>query len=372
MALDTNCAYSRKETWKGLNEARRSRNQCFGLSCVSKHGKGKEMINGAKSKRNTCIFSDWRRSSTASREKSIIQKIPKGLGEGLGVKPNIQDYKDEYNDAFDSITWTNDEKSKTDDDDSHVEDDQTGIKSFNTHEHHHTLYKALMNSMSINKIQARGEPTQPSHKKHSHDDHDPLGNCEGENTKRRCKNIRIYSSKKGKAHQESSNYETFVDANEPQQERECYLAMSDKIDWVNLEGNIFYNDLGKSLPLVGPPGRKTIPTRYIFNNDLEYLKHENKEKKYAISLSKLYVLREKIVNGSTKETLMSQQNIKSSQGSRKVHHLDGVDEFDMINALLLYIRRIVIKKMVGDAQFEVESYQTKLNRTKPQFFKDAI
>ncbi|GJT18498.1 hypothetical protein Tco_0877204 [Tanacetum coccineum] len=28
----------------------------------------------------------------------------------------------------------------------------------------------------------------------------------------------------------------------------------------------------------------------------------------------------------------------------KIHHLDGVDEFDLINALLLYIRRIVIKK----------------------------
>ncbi|GKA09785.1 hypothetical protein Tco_0689218 [Tanacetum coccineum] len=92
-------------------------------------------------------------------------------------------------------------------------------KSFNTHEHHHTLYNALMNSMSINEIQARGEPTQPSHKKHSHDDYDPLENHKGENTKRRRKNIGGSSSKKGKAHQESSIYETFVDADEPQQEQ---------------------------------------------------------------------------------------------------------------------------------------------------------
>ncbi|GJX23279.1 hypothetical protein Tco_0227724 [Tanacetum coccineum] len=28
----------------------------------------------------------------------------------------------------------------------------------------------------------------------------------------------------------------------------------------------------------------------------------------------------------------------------KIHHLDGVDEFDLINSLLIYIKRIVIKK----------------------------
>ncbi|GKB84437.1 hypothetical protein Tco_0956709 [Tanacetum coccineum] len=56
----------------------------------------------------------------------------------------------------------------------------------------------------------------------------------------------------------------------------------------------------------------------------------------------------------------------------KIHHLDGVDEYDLINALLLYIRIIVIKKRVEDAQLKVESYQTKLNLTKPQFFKYGI
>ncbi|GJY37410.1 hypothetical protein Tco_0422788 [Tanacetum coccineum] len=44
----------------------------------------------------------------------------------------------------------------------------------------------------------------------------------------------------------------------------------------------------------------------------------------------------------------------------------------MINALLLYFRIIVIKKRVEDAQLGVESYQTKLNLTKPMFFKDGI
>ncbi|GKE85594.1 hypothetical protein Tco_1559336, partial [Tanacetum coccineum] len=37
----------------------------------------------------------------------------------------------------------------------------------------------------------------------------------------------------------------------------------------------------------------------------------------------------------------------------KIHSIDGVDEFDLINALLLYIRRIMIKKRVKDAQLGV-------------------
>nr|GEZ18078.1 hypothetical protein [Tanacetum cinerariifolium] len=45
----------------------------------------------------------------------------------------------------------------------------------------------------------------------------------------------------------------------------------------------------------------------------------------------------------------------------------GVDEFDLTNALLLHIRRIVIKKRVEDAQLGVESYQTKLNLTEAWF-----
>nr|GEW30794.1 phosphoglycerate kinase [Tanacetum cinerariifolium] len=51
----------------------------------------------------------------------------------------------------------------------------------------------------------------------------------------------------------------------------------------------------------------------------------------------------------------------------KIHKIDGIDKFDFINALQLYIRRIVIKKRVEDAQLGIESNQTKLNLTKPQF-----
>ncbi|GKD69540.1 hypothetical protein Tco_1323630, partial [Tanacetum coccineum] len=70
-----------------------------------------------------------------------------------------------------------------------------------------------------------------------------------------------------------------------------HIALTDKIDWANPEGNRFHDDLSKPLPLVGPPGRKTIPISYFFNHDLEYLKYGNEEKKYALSVTKIKVAR---------------------------------------------------------------------------------
>ncbi|GJS83132.1 hypothetical protein Tco_0749673 [Tanacetum coccineum] len=72
---------------------------------------------------------------------------------------------------------------------------------------------------------------------------------------------------------------------------QCYLAMTGRISWANSEGNRFHTYISKSLPLEGSPGRKTIPTRYFFNNDLEYLKHGNQEKKYALSVTKIKAAR---------------------------------------------------------------------------------
>ncbi|GJT06569.1 hypothetical protein Tco_0841031 [Tanacetum coccineum] len=166
----------------------------------------------------------------------------------------------------------------------------------------------------------------------------------------------------------------------------------------NWFGNIVeleYNSEHKPLPLEGPPGRKTIPTRYFFNNDLKYLNPGNTKKKYVLSLSKCEedrgrkkfgygYLKEIVINRADQKEYMfieydfsclNLNNIEDMyllwvQG--KIHHLDGVNEFDLINALLLYIRRIVIKKRVEDVHLGTESYQTKLKLTKPQLFKGEI
>ncbi|GJX71140.1 hypothetical protein Tco_0308311 [Tanacetum coccineum] len=66
----------------------------------------------------------------------------------------------------------------------------------------------------------------------------------------------------------------------------CYLAMTDQIDWANLEGDRCPYDLSKPLSLQGPPCRTTIPVDFFFNKDLKYLTTRNTEKKYASLLTK--------------------------------------------------------------------------------------
>nr|GEX06732.1 ribonuclease H-like domain, reverse transcriptase, RNA-dependent DNA polymerase [Tanacetum cinerariifolium] len=54
-------------------------------------------------------------------------------------------------------------------------------------------------------------------------------------------------------------------------------------EWAN---QVVHN-ISKPLPLGGPPGQVTIQTQYFFNSDLEYLVSGNKERRHALSISKL-------------------------------------------------------------------------------------
>ncbi|GKD40787.1 hypothetical protein Tco_1260994, partial [Tanacetum coccineum] len=66
---------------------------------------------------------------------------------------------------------------------------------------------------------------------------------------------------------------------------ECFKALTDRLDWNNPEGDHFPFDLTKPLPLKGRPGHLTVVAEYFFNNDLEFLKSSDLEKKYT-SLSR--------------------------------------------------------------------------------------
>ncbi|GKE00188.1 hypothetical protein Tco_1388171 [Tanacetum coccineum] len=50
----------------------------------------------------------------------------------------------------------------------------------------------------------------------------------------------------------------------------------------------------------------------------------------------------------------------------KLFHLDGSDIIDFIMALRMFTRSLILKRRVEDLQLGVESYQKKLNITKPQ------
>ncbi|GJX46152.1 hypothetical protein Tco_0271342 [Tanacetum coccineum] len=62
---------------------------------------------------------------------------------------------------------------------------------------------------------------------------------------------------------------------------ECFKALTDKLDWNNPKGDRCPFDLTKPLPLKGHPGGLTVAAEYFFNNNLEFLKSSDLEKKYT-------------------------------------------------------------------------------------------
>ncbi|GKD56102.1 hypothetical protein Tco_1289489 [Tanacetum coccineum] len=53
--------------------------------------------------------------------------------------------------------------------------------------------------------------------------------------------------------------------------KECYKALSEKLDWENPEGDDYPFDLSKPLPLIMHGNRQRVPVEYFINNDLKYL-----------------------------------------------------------------------------------------------------
>ncbi|GJX88301.1 hypothetical protein Tco_0340315 [Tanacetum coccineum] len=49
----------------------------------------------------------------------------------------------------------------------------------------------------------------------------------------------------------------------------------------------------------------------------------------------------------------------------QLNHLSGADKVHLFNAVNLWIRNIVIRKLIEDLQLRIESYHTKLNITQP-------
>ncbi|GJV38669.1 hypothetical protein Tco_1411146 [Tanacetum coccineum] len=240
------------------------------------------------------------------------------------------------------------------------------------------------------------------------------------------------------------------------QMEECHLLLTDKIDWVNPEGNWVEHDISKPLPLGGPPSQITIQTQYFFNKDLEYLVSGDKERRNALLISKMkaayypdfrleelvpllwikseraydicaaygithwwfkhkefYVTRHSapsnrsavrshmqilsVVSLKTysrygytflKEIVLRRADYMKHKISEadfknlhpndfedmyllhlqgKLNHLSGADKVHLFNAVNLWIRNIIIRQRVEDLQLGIESYQTKLNLTQPNW-----
>ncbi|GJR89562.1 hypothetical protein Tco_0213573 [Tanacetum coccineum] len=72
---------------------------------------------------------------------------------------------------------------------------------------------------------------------------------------------------------------------------ECHKLLTNKVDVSNPEGHQILRNIYEPLPLGGPPGQVTIQPQFFFNKDLDYLLTGDKERKIALSISKLKAAR---------------------------------------------------------------------------------
>ncbi|GJU36765.1 hypothetical protein Tco_1185119, partial [Tanacetum coccineum] len=72
---------------------------------------------------------------------------------------------------------------------------------------------------------------------------------------------------------------------------ECHKLLTNKVDLYNPEGHQILRNVYEPLPLGGPPGQVTIQPQFFFNKDLDYLLTGDKERRIALSISKLKAAR---------------------------------------------------------------------------------
>ncbi|GKB79928.1 hypothetical protein Tco_0946823 [Tanacetum coccineum] len=144
-----------------------------------------------------------------------------------------------------------------------------------------------------------------------------------------------------------------------------YKAVNDRLDWHNPEGREYLFDLSKPLSLIEDQERQVVPTDDFINNDLEYLKE-------------IVVRRDDNVLYKFKEGDFPRLNLCDIEDmllllvQKKLSNLDVDDRYDLGVALRMFTRRIVILHRVQDLQLGVESYQKKLNITRPETTRSNI
>ncbi|GJW12812.1 hypothetical protein Tco_1578639, partial [Tanacetum coccineum] len=209
---------------------------------------------------------------------------------------------------------------------------------------------------------------------------------------------------------------------------EVYKATTKKLDWINPEGRQYPHVLRKSLPLVlNSQGRHVIPFHHFINNDLEYLRGGESSRKYSTSVTKTKaadyehikwiedlvsksmwthdVYSKRRIIAVTKVEIVEWENYKHldwiivrrdddilykfkegdfhrlwiqdiedmlllMQG--KLANLNVEERLAFNVSLRMFTRSVVIQRRVGDLQLGVESYQKKINLTKPDMYRSNL
>ncbi|GJS44004.1 hypothetical protein Tco_0569047 [Tanacetum coccineum] len=173
---------------------------------------------------------------------------------------------------------------------------------------------------------------------------------------------------------------------------ECSKEITERLDWHNLEGKPYPFDLNKPLSLIRDHrGRQVIPRDFFINNDLEYLKDGDLSRRYSTLVTKTKattyeikwiedlvrnlwspvkdVYSRKRIITVTRLTIMKKYDYGHLEEIEKLTNLTIDERYALNVALCMFTRRIVIQRRVEDLQLGVESYQKKLNLTKPDTFR---
>nr|GEY90138.1 hypothetical protein [Tanacetum cinerariifolium] len=184
---------------------------------------------------------------------------------------------------------------------------------------------------------------------------------------------------------------------------EVYKATTDQVDWVNPKGQQYPHNLLQPLPLIPDNrGRHVIPFAHFINNDLEYLGGGASSRKYTTSVTKtkaadyghikwiedlfygLTINRESARDVYSKRRIFSVTELKIVEW-HSYKHLDWITVRRENDKLYKFkegdFKRLRIQdiedmlpllRRVEDLQLGVESYQKKLNLTKPDTYRSDL
>nr|GEV39426.1 reverse transcriptase domain-containing protein [Tanacetum cinerariifolium] len=202
--------------------------------------------------------------------------------------------------------------------------------------------------------------------------------------------------------------------------KEVYKATTDQLDWINPKGYQYPHNLLKPLPLIlNSRGHCVIPFDHFINNDLEYLCGGASSRKYTTSVTKtkatnyrhikefacdvyskhriIAVTKLKIVewhNYKCLDWIMVRRDddklYKFKEGDFKRLRLQDIEDMLLLPvqgklknltvkesfafnvSFRMFTRSIVFQRRVEDLQLGVESYQKKLNLTRPDTHRSDL
>ncbi|GJR03835.1 hypothetical protein Tco_0526819 [Tanacetum coccineum] len=161
---------------------------------------------------------------------------------------------------------------------------------------------------------------------------------------------------------------------------EYFKELIDRLNWNNPEGYHCPFNLTKHLPLKGRLGRLTISAECFFNNDLEFLKSSDPEKKYTMSIMKTKAALYKIMGiKDMVPTLWSttkvgydkdaEKGIKYWGKKRKLWYRSQMNKFSKHNVYstqkILSVVSMSVKKLQGYGDLE----EIAMRRGNPQVYK---